>query len=133
MLNFLYPTKDQMISYLGTVVKVAGGFLAGKGYTLSPDAAALLTGPQALQFYSGIVLFVLPMIRDKYIHSDAGKLAAASVLAEGPNPQIPPIVPLPTASPEIAALAKDPNVPGVQNAPPLPAYVPPTASTRRYP
>ena len=126
MLNFLYPTKDQMISYLGTAVKVAGGFLAGKGYTLSPDAAALLTGPQALQFYSGIVLFVLPMIRDKYIHSDAGKLASASVLAEGPNPQIKPILALPTAAPAIVALSKDDSVPGVQPATPTPTYVPPS-------
>jgi hypothetical protein len=129
MLNFLYPTKDQMISYVGTVAKWIGAGLATRGVTVSPDIASVVAGPEAIQFYAGIVMMLVPVIRDRFIHSDAGKLAAASALAVGPDPQIKPIVPLPTAAPAIAALANDPNVPGVQPA--APTYVPPTASVRR--
>ncbi len=128
MLNFLYPTKDQMISYLGTVAKWIGAGLATRGVTVSPDIASVVAGPEAMQFYAGIVLMLVPLIRDRFIHSDAGKLAAASQLATGPDPQINPIVALPTASPEITALAKDDNVPGVRQS--IPTYVPPTASMR---
>jgi len=124
MLRFLYdwnPTKDQWISYLGTASKWVGSALVARGYTVSPDIAALLTGPEALQFYAGIIMGVLPLVRDRYIHSNAGKLAAASTLATGPDAVIKPIQTLPTAPLAITALAHDDSVPGVVPEPEFPA------------
>lgn len=131
MLSFLYPTPDQMKSYLSTLVKVGGGFLAGKGYAISPDLAALFTGPEAIQFYSGIAMFVVPMIRDRLIHSPAGILASAGALAAGPNPVIKTIETLPTAPPEIKAVADSTSVPGVQPATPEP-FVTSTIKNRGF-
>lgn len=128
MLSFLYPTKDQMVSYLMTTVKWAGGFIAGRGFTISPDVWALLTGPEALQFYAGIVMFALPMVRDRLIHSPAGILASAGALAAGPNPVIKTIETLPTAPPAIQAVADDTSVPGVQPA--APPFSSPASSQR---
>jgi hypothetical protein len=116
MLSFLYPTKDQMISYLGTISKWIGAALLSHGVTVSPDVADVFTGPIALQFYSGIVLMVIPVLRDRFIHSNAGKLASAGSLAVGPNAQIKTIEVLPTAPPAIQAVADDSSVPGVQPA-----------------
>jgi hypothetical protein len=117
MLNFLYPTKDQMISYIGTVFKWIGAALVTRGVSVSPDVASIFTGPEAIQFYAGIVMAALPVLRDKFIHSDAGKLAAASALAVGSNAVIKPIEALRTAPEPIAALAADNKVPGVTWAP----------------
>lgn len=130
MLSFLYPTKDQMISYIGTVFKWGGSALATRGVTVSPDMAALFTGPEAIQFYAGIVLMALPLIRDRFIHSDAGKLAAASALAVGPDPVIKPIEVSVAAPPEIQKLAIDPAVPGVVLPQPQ-SFVPSNLSQRR--
>lgn len=129
MLSFLYPTKDQMISYIGTILKWGGSALATRGVTISPDMAALFAGPEAIQFYAGIVLMALPLIRDRFIHSDAGKLAAASALAVGPNPVIEKIKTLPTAPAPIQAVADDKSVPGV--IPAVPPFVPSNLSQRR--
>ena len=128
MLSFLYPTKDQMISYLGTASKWIGSGLATRGVTISPDIASVVAGPEAIQFYAGIAMMLVPVIRDRFIHSDAGKLAAAAQLATGANPQIKPIEVTPAAAPELQKLAMDPTVPSVVVAPP--AYVPPTSMRR---
>ncbi len=129
MLSFLSPTKDQLISFLGTVFKWAGSALVARGYTVSPDITALFTGPEALQFYAGILMAVLPVLRDKYVHSDAGKLASASTLATGPNPVIKQIEVLPAAPAPIQALVPDKDVPGVKAAAPPPPYTPPRGRT----
>jgi hypothetical protein len=129
-LSFLYPTKDQLISYIGTAAKVGGGFLAGRGITVSPDMTALFFGPEAIQLYAGLAAIIIPVIRDRYIHSDPGKLAAASSLATGPNPVIKPIETLPTAPPPIQAVAEDRNVPGVKPSTSS-AYSPPPPIQRK--
>jgi hypothetical protein len=130
MLNFLYPTKDQMISYLGTVSKWIGAGLVSRGVAISPDTAAIFTGPEALQFYAGILMAGLPLIRDRFIHSNAGKLEAAAQLASGPSPAIRPIEVMPSAAPEIQKMAMDPAVPTVVVAPP-PPFVHSNLSQRR--
>ncbi len=131
MLSFLNnwnPTKDQWISYLGTAVKVGGGFLVGRGVAISPDVTSIFFGPEALQFYAGVITAGLPIIRDRYIHSNSGKLAAASTLAAGPNPVIKKIETLPSAPPDIKAVADDKSVPGVVEAPS--SYTPPPTMKR---
>ena len=130
MMSFLYPTKDQMISYVGTVAKWIGAGLATRGVTISPDIASVVAGPEAIQFYAGVFMMFVPLIRDRFIHSDAGKLAAASALAVGPAPVIKPIEALPTAPPPIQALADDRGTPGVVPAT-APPFVPSNLSQRR--
>ncbi len=131
MLSFLYPTKDQMISYLGTLSKWIGAGLVSRGVSISPDTVSIFAGPEALQFYAGILMAGLPLIRDKFIHSDAGKIAAASALAMGRDPAIKPIQALPDAPPAIAALAHDDSVPGVVPAAPPPFVSSSTIQQRR--
>lgn len=101
-------TKDQAISILGTLVKAIGSGLAARGVTISTDLWSLFAGPEALQFYAGIFLLILPMFRDWAIHSNAGKLAAASSV-----PGIEPIKVLNSAPPDIKAVAANPAVPMV--------------------
>jgi hypothetical protein len=63
-------------------------------------------------------LAALPVLRDRFIHSNAGKILSAGSLASGPNPQIKPIEVLPTAPPEIQKIANDRSVPTVVQADP---------------
>lgn len=102
------PTKEQIISLIGTLLKALGAGLAARGVTVSPDIWSIFAGPEAIQFYAGAVLIVAPAVNDWFIHSIAGKLKAA-----GTVPGIEPIKVLPTAPPEVQAVAADPNIPMV--------------------
>jgi len=128
-LSLLVPTRDQMTSYIRTGIKWVGGALAGYGIAVSPQLWAAFAGPEAVQVYAGIGMAVITALIDRVIHSDAGKLKAASELANGPARQIEPILTLPTAEPAIAALAHDDRVPGVQPAT-QPVFTPTTKGYR---
>jgi len=99
-------TKEQTTSFIFTALKFLGGALAARGITVSPDIASLLAGPDAVTFYAGVVMAAVPVVRDWFTHSNAGKLLAATTV-----PGIEPIRVSPTAAPEIQALAVDRTVP----------------------
>lgn len=129
-LSLLVPTKDQMTSYIRTGFKWAGSSLVTHGVAVSPDLWSAVAGDSAVQVYTGIAMALIPVIFDRLIHSDAGKLAAASALAVGSNPVIEKIKTLATAPAPIQAVADDKNVPGVVPAAPLP-FVSSTIQQRR--
>lgn len=105
-------TTEQKISLAFTLLKVAGGALVANGVVNAGfwDAVA---GPQALSFYSGLILVAAPAVRDWYAHSNAGKLVAASTV-----PGIKPIEVLPSAPPAVQAVAADRSIPTVVAAAP---------------
>jgi len=108
--------KEQVTSYIFTGLKFLGGALAARGVTVSPDIWSLLAGPDAVTFYAGIIMTVIPAVRDWFTHSNAGKLLAA-----GTVPGIEPIRVTRDAPPEVQAVAIDRSVPMVQLADPEPS------------
>lgn len=124
-LSLLVPTKDQMTSYIRTGLKWGGSALVTHGISVSPSIWSAVAGDAAVQVYVGIVMAVIPVLVDRVVHSDAGKLKSAGTLATGPDPVIAPIIVLPEAPAPIQAVAEDKSVPGVR---PL---VVPTVTQRR--
>jgi hypothetical protein len=128
-LSMLVPTRDQMTSYIRSGFKIVGSALVTHGVAVSPDLWSAVSGDAAIQVYTGIVMAIIPVVVDSFVHSNAGTVKAAAELATGPAPQIKPIQPAPSASPAIVALAHDDSVPGVQPA--VPPVFTPTAKGYR--
>lgn len=104
-------TRDQAISIAGSIVKGIGWAIASAGWTVSPTIQDTFFGPQAVAFYGGLVLAVVPMIYDWYKHSYAGTLVAADKV-----PGVVVIETSPRAPAEVKAIAADPNAPKVVQA-----------------
>lgn len=111
----LFPstiTRDQAISIAGSVVKGIGWVVATVGWQVSPSVQSTLLGPDAVTFYSGIVLAVVPMIYDWYKHSRAGAVMSANKV-----PGVEKIEIRQDASPEVKAIAEDDSIPKVVMVP----------------
>ena len=105
-------TRDQAISIVGSVIKGIGWALATVGLKVSPDLQSTFFGPEAIVFYSGLVMAGVPMIYDWYNHSRAGAVLAAN--------RVPGVVKIEIAhdaEPAVKALIHDDNVPKVVSVP----------------
>jgi hypothetical protein len=111
--------KAQAESVVRTIFKVAGTALAYRGISVSSDVANVLAGPEALQFYSGIVMVAVPMVWDWFVHSFSGKIAAVEAL-----PSVAKVVMAPNASPAAMTIVDD------RDRPKVVAGVPPSLSQR---
>jgi hypothetical protein len=107
--------QAQAASFVRTVFKVAGTALAYRGISVSPDVANILTGSEAIQFYTGIIMVAVPMVWDWFVHSLSGKIAAVEAL-----PSVAKVLMVPNASPAAMAIVRDSNRPKVDAETPRP-------------
>lgn len=105
-------TRDQAVSIVGSVIKGIGWVTASFGYSVSPSVQDLLFGPQAIPFYAGLIMAVVPMIYDWYKHSYGGTLVSANKV-----PGVIEIEVSPHAPAEVKAIAADAAVPKVVQGP----------------
>ncbi len=120
-MNLNPKTIQSAITSAGLVV---GGALAWAGIVSETSATEIVqqavnAAPAVVASIGALSTLALTIYK-AFQHTDSQVVRAASALAEGPDPQIKPILTLPTAAPAIAALAKDDSVPGVQPAVPTP-------------
>jgi hypothetical protein len=112
MLAAWNPTQGQWQSYIRTVFKVIGTLLAQGGITLAPKLQDAFFGDQAVMFYSGIAMVVVPVIFDRLSHSRSGTLKAAAAL-----PSVVKIEVKHDAPADVQAVVKDDKVPNVVTVP----------------
>ncbi len=115
--------QNTVISWVTTGFGIGAGAALDRGL-IDANTATTIAGAAAT---------LVPLLWGLFIHRDSKVVQTASALAEGQNPQIKPIETLPAASPAIAALAQDSNVPGVVPAPASQPVFTPSPSTKRYP
>jgi hypothetical protein len=122
MLATWNPTRDQWQSYVRTFFQIAGTLVAKQGVAISPTLAAALFGDQAVVFYSGILMVVVPTVLSSIAHSRAGVLKSANGV-----PGVVAITIASSASADVQAVVKSDDFPKVVAVPGPP---PPLAAVK---
>lgn len=112
------PNQSQVISFLASVSSGIGWLLVHAGIVLSPSVQSALFGPDALTFYSGLVLAAWPLAYGWYVHTRDGKLRAVEKM-----PSVQQVVIRHDAPSDVQAIADDQGRPkivqmGVATPPP---------------
>ena len=95
-----YPNSDQLLSFLRTILKIAGALIVAHG-TMGINGAMW-------EQLSGGIIMIAPVVWDMFVHTDAGKLAAVEAM-----PQVKKITVTADADNAVAAAAADPSRPKV--------------------
>lgn len=90
------PNKDQIISLLSTVLKIAGVIIVGHG-TFG------VTGAMWEQISGGVIM-IAPIVFDMFHHTDANTIATVAAM-----PDVEKIVVQPNATDGAGAALKDPT------------------------
>jgi hypothetical protein len=109
----LIPNSDQIAHAFRWALTSGGSVLTANG----------LASDSQVAMWSGIALTLMPLIQGAFAHTQAALLAKASMV-----PGIKPIETLPSAPPNVQAVAADSRVPNVVPAVPAPS---PYATQRR--